>query len=289
LQAVHDSGRVLCVYIGEPPGDEGEGREAMTRAGRGTARQNATLVGLLGGLLVAAPALAGDADVQKRVRDRLTRAGLDQRGAVEVSVKDGVVALEGFTLTVDARRDAERAAGKESERVDNRLVVRPAAPLSDAKVGQAVVDAILREPRYGVFDSVGVAVEDGVVRLVGSVRQPWLKDALDRRVANLDGVRDIHNEIRVAPTSTFDDRLRAELVRRIYGDDMFARYANWAHPPIRIVVENGRVTLTGAVGSPVEQVRLGMIARGTLSFGVVNEVEVEGGRSREAVQKAPQS
>jgi hyperosmotically inducible protein len=187
-------------------------------------------------------------------------------------------------LTVDARRDAERAAGKESERVDNRLVVRPAAPLSDAKVGQAVVDAILREPRYGVFDSVGVAVEDGVVRLVGSVRQPWLKDALDRRVANLDGVRDIHNEIRVAPTSTFDDRLRAELVRRIYGDDMFARYANWAHPPIRIVVENGRVTLTGAVGSPVEQVRLGMIARGTLSFGVVNEVEVEGA-VKEAVRR----
>lgn len=261
----------------------------MTRPGRGRAGQNATLLGLLGGLLVAAPALAGDADLQKRVRDRLTRAGLDQRGAVEVSVKDGVVALEGFTLTVDARRDAERAAGKESDRVDNRLVVRPAAPLSDAKVGQAVADAILREPRYGVFDSVGVAVEDGAVRLVGSVRQPWLKDALDRRVANLDGVRDIHNEIRVAPTSTFDDRLRAELVRRIYGDDMFARYANWAHPPIRIVVENGRVTLTGAVGSPVEQVRLGMIARGTLSFGVVNEVEVEGARSKEAVQKAPQS
>ena len=189
---------------------------------------------------------------------------------------------------MDARRDAERAAGKESKRVESHLVVRP-EPFADAKVQAAAIRAVLREPRYGVFDSVGIAVQDGVVLLQGSVRQPWLKDALDGRVAEVAGVRDVKNEIRVAPTSIYDDQLRAQLYRRIYGDDMFVRYSNWAEPPIRIVVENGKVILTGLVNSRVEQVKLGMIARGTLAFGVDNQVEVESERPTEPGSKTTQS
>jgi hyperosmotically inducible protein len=247
------------------------------------------LLGLAGALSLALPATASDGDLQKKVEDRLARAGLEERGAVQVSVKDGVVTLEGFTLTVDARRDAEKAAGKESKRVESRLVVRPTEPVPDAELEKRVADAILREPRYGVFDSVGVAVEDGVVLLQGSVRQPWLKDSFDRRVAELEGVREIRNEIRIAPTSVYDDRLRLQLYRQIYGDDMFVRYSNWANPPIRIVVENGNVTLNGIVNSPVEQARLGMIARGTLAFKVTNAVEVESERTKEPARRTTES
>jgi hyperosmotically inducible protein len=247
------------------------------------------LLGLAGALFLALPATASDGDLQRRVEDRLARAGLEERGDVQVSVRDGGVTLEGFTLTVDARRDAEKAAGKESKRVESRLVVRPSEPVPDAELGKRVADAILREPRYGVFDSVGVAVEDGVVLLQGSVRQPWLKDSFDRRVAELEGVREIRNEIRIAPTSVYDDRLRLQLYRQIYGDDMFVRYSNWASPPIRIVVENGNVTLNGIVNSPVEQARLGMIARGTLAFKVTNAVEVESERTKEPARRTTES
>jgi osmotically-inducible protein OsmY len=247
------------------------------------------VAGLLGALLFAAPALASDADLQRRVEERLAKAGLEQRGNVQVSVREGVVTLDGFTLTVDARRDAERAASKVSKRVESRLVVRPEGPRPDDRVRRAVADAILDEPRYGVFDSVGIAVDDGVVLLRGSVREPWLKDALDRRVAEVSGVREIRNDIRVAPASIADDRLRAELYRRIYGDDMFVRYSNWNSPPIRIIVENGRVSLTGVVDSEVEQVRLGMIARGTVAFKVDNHVEVEGQRPKEPTRTPTQS
>jgi len=261
----------------------------MTSGGWGLAMTRVGLTGVVGALLLAAPAMASDADLQKRVENRLARAGLDERGNVQVSVKDGVVTLEGFTLTVDARRDAERAAGKESKQVESRLVVRPQEAVPDAELQKRAADAILREPRYGVFDSVGVAAKDGVVHLQGSVRQPWLKDSFDRRVAEVDGVRDIRNEIRIAPTSIYDDRLRVQLYGLIYGDDMFARYANWADPPIRIVVENGKVTLTGVVNSPVEKTRLGMIARGTLAFKVTNAVEVESERTKEPVRKTTES
>jgi hyperosmotically inducible protein len=46
-------------------------------------------------------------------------------------------------------------------------------------------------------------------------------------------------------------------------------------PPIHIVVENGRVTLTGAVGSEVERVKAGFTAGEV--FGVMsvdNELQV---------------
>jgi osmotically-inducible protein OsmY len=261
----------------------------MTRGVVVRSKAGAVLAGVLGALLAAAPALASDADVQRRVEERLAKAGLVERGDVQVSVDGGVVTLDGFTLTVDARRDAEKAAGKESKKVDSRLVVRPAAPVSDADLADLVADAILDEPRYGVFDSVGVAVEDGVALLRGSVREPWLKDSFDRRVAEVEGVREIRNEIRVAPTSIHDDRLRAQLYREIYGDEMFVRYAGWASPPIRILVEHGKVTLTGVVNNPVEQTRLGMIARGTLAFRVTNQVEVESERSKEPVRTTNES
>jgi hyperosmotically inducible periplasmic protein len=261
----------------------------MWSGAQGWVRGRTGVLAILGVFLLAAPTFASDADLQKRVEDRLSKAGLAERGNVQVSVKDGVVTLDGFALTVDARRDAEKAANKESKRVESRLVVRPEEAVSDAQVQERVADAILREPRYGVFDSVGIAVQDGVVVLQGSVHQPWLKDSFDQRVAEVEGVRDVKNEIRVAPASIYDDRLRAQLYARIYGDDMFVRYANWAEPPIRIVVENGKVTLTGVVNSAVEQVRLGMIARGTLAFKVTNAVEVESERTKEPVRKTTQS
>jgi osmotically-inducible protein OsmY len=144
----------------------------------------------------------------------------------------------------------------------------------DEAIRDAAADAVLGYPYYGVFDSVGVGVENGVVLLRGSVRHPWRKDEIARRVAHIDGVKDVRNEIRVQPVSFNDDRLRAELYRRIYGS-VLARFADTVHPPVRIVVEHGNVTLTGLVNSQVERVQLEMIARSTLSFGVDNRVQVE--------------
>jgi hypothetical protein len=140
--------------------------------------------------------------------------------------------LSGFTLTVNAQRAAEKAARKETKKVENRLRVFP-EKRADDEVRKAVADAILRDPTYGVFDSVGVGVEEGVVVLQGSVNQPWRKDDLDRRVARVPGVREIKNEIRVQPTSIHDDRLRVQLYRRIYGDILFERLPELprsAHP-----------------------------------------------------------
>ncbi len=65
------------------------------------------------------------------------------------------------------------------------------------------------------------------------------------------------------------------LARQIYGDVRFAQYAHWAHPPIRILVDRGNVILAGWVRNPVEKAVLGNIARGTLSFNVDNQLQVD--------------
>lgn len=164
--------------------------------------------------------------------------------------------------------------------------VRAAAPVADADIQSEVVDSVLGYVHYGVFDSVGVGVDGGVVTLTGSVVQPWHKDDIQKRVARLEGVREVKNQIRVQPVSISDDRLRVELYRRIYGHGMFQRYASFANPPIRIVVENGNITLTGVVNSPVEKAVLGSIARGVLAFRVDNLVQIESELNKEPA-KAP--
>ena len=108
------------------------------------------------------------------------------------------------------------------------------------------------------------------------------------RIASIPGVKGLKSEIRVQGVSGFDDSLRRQLVRRIYGDERFVQYSNWAHPPIRIIVDGGRVTLTGYVNSPVEQQLLGHIARSTLAFAVDNQVKLESDRVAEP-KKTPAS
>ena len=163
-----------------------------------------------------------------------------------------------------------------------RGLVEPAAaqdaePRPDAAIQRAAERAILGYAYYGVFDAVGVAVQDGRVTLVGSVNQPYRKDDIERRVARVAGVRAVVNTIDVQPVSFHDDRLRAELVSAIYGRGVLVNPSR-VDPPVRIVVNNGRITLLGYVNSEVEKQMLGHIARGTLAFGVDNQLKLEGER-----------
>jgi hyperosmotically inducible protein len=145
---------------------------------------------------------------------------------------------------------------------------------TDAAILKDVRDAVAGYARYTVFDAVGVEVHDGTVMLQGSVLEPYRKTDLERRVAKVKGVHEVRNQIDVQPVSFSDDRLRSQLVRRIYGGGVLVN-PSLADPPVRIVVNNGRITLLGYVNSEVERQMVGAIARGTLSFGVDNQLRLE--------------
>jgi osmotically-inducible protein OsmY len=237
-------------------------------------------------VLCAGMARGDDAGIKRKVEERLARAKLYQAADVRVSVEDGAVVLDGVASRLDAALGAERAARKEAKVVVNQIRVVPDVERKDSELRKDVVDRVLGYAWYTVYDSIEAGVLDGVVILRGSVNQPYRKTDLESRVAGIPGLKGLRSEIRVQGVSGFDDRLRRELVRRIYGDERFVQYASWAHPPIRIVVDRGRITLTGVVGSAVEQQLVGHIARGTLAFGVDNQVKLESDLRAEPVRKA---
>jgi hypothetical protein len=53
-------------------------------------------------------------------------------------------------------------------------------------------------------------------------------------------------------------------------------------------VDRGHITLVGEVASRVDREVIGHIARGTLSFGVDNQLSVESEREKEPVKKTSQ-
>jgi osmotically-inducible protein OsmY len=231
-----------------------------------------------GVMLGASAARADDATTKRKIEERLVRAKVYASADVRVSVDHGQVTLDGLSSRIDVALAAERAARRESKQVVNRIRVVPDVERKDSEIRKDVVSAVLGYPWYTVYDSVETGVENGVVTLKGSVNQPNRKTEIEARVASVAGLKGLKTEITVQPLSSFDDRLRRELVHRIYGDERFVQYASWADPPIRIIVDDGRVTLTGFVGSAVEQQVVGQIARGTLAFAVDNQVKLDSER-----------
>ena len=150
-------------------------------------------------------------------------------------------------------------------------------PKTDAEIARQVRHEILMYPRYTLWDDVSFRVVNGSVELLGAVSQPYKKEDLGRLVQRVPGVTGVTNDLKVLPLSPMDDRLRLQVARAIYSDPALSRYRIMAVPPIHIIVENGRVTLTGSVASNMEKQIASIRASGAgLSFGpVINNLEVE--------------
>ena len=138
-----------------------------------------------------------------------------------------------------------------------------------------IQEQVLRYAFFTVFDNVDVEIgEDGFVTLSGRVTGAHKQRALEQRVAALDGVMSVTNEITVLPASRFDNQLRYRVARAIYGDSTFWHYAARAHPSIHIVVERGHVTLTGVVDSETDRHLALVLARQFDAFSVTNELKL---------------
>lgn len=138
-----------------------------------------------------------------------------------------------------------------------------------------VSQQVLRYPQFTIFDSVHTQVQEGVVTLSGRVTMPYKADDIARRVARVEGVDDVRNEITVLPVSLFDDELRLRIARAIYGNSNFWRYGAMVNPPVHIIVENGRVTLEGVVNSNIDRMLARSIASSFDAFKVTNDLKTD--------------
>jgi hyperosmotically inducible protein len=154
-----------------------------------------------------------------------------------------------------------------------------------ATLDQKALDRITREvrhelvmlPFYGVFDTLSYKVDpDGTVTLVGEVSRPTLKSDAENVVKKIEGVPRVVNNLEVLPTSFNDDRIRRDVYRAIYGNEVLNQYQMRAVPPIHIIVKNGHVKLEGVVARAMDKQIAGVQANSVSGvFSMDNNLIVE--------------
>lgn len=244
------------------------------------------ILGLFLAISMASVALAAeasgaaryDASIQSRVSQELT-AKKEFRN-VQAAVEDGIVTLTGSVDLYQQKLDA----AKKVRKLANVQGVRNLIEVAGADVPDAQLAAQLNRKLYydrvgwdNVFNFITASVENGVVTLNGAARLDVDRDSALWLAYNAPGVKDVVNNISVAPVSTFDDRIRIQAARVIYRDPVLSRYAIDPARPIRIVVDRGKLSLYGTVASQMDKEVAGIRASQVFgAFSVQNNLQVEG-------------
>jgi hyperosmotically inducible periplasmic protein len=250
----------------------------MTRKSSWTAVGSVLAVGLLSATLVAQTATASryDGQIQNVVTHKM--ASKDQFSNVKSSVEDGIVTLTGTVNLYQRKLDAAKLARKTANVQGVRNLITVDGPnVSDEQLEQKLATK-LRYVRVGydnTFDYFALGVKDGVVTVEGQDRTGVGRDEAMADIANMPGVKDVIDNVSLAPVSMFDDGIRLRAMRAIYRDPVLSRYAMDPARPIRIVVANGHVTLYGAVDSAMDKNLAGIRANQIFgAFSVENKLVV---------------
>jgi hyperosmotically inducible protein len=151
-----------------------------------------------------------------------------------------------------------------------------AAPqVTDATLAGEAVAAVRKYAYFSIFDDVNVRVDNRTVTITGNVTMPFKRQDIGNRIARIDGVRSVENDLQVLPVSLTDSRLRMEVARAIYGNPVFWQYAAMVNPPIHIIVKYGRITLTGVVNSQVERMLAYSLAQVDGALSVKNDLRLD--------------
>lgn len=145
------------------------------------------------------------------------------------------------------------------------------------RLAERIRKELVTLPNYDVFDNLLFSLDGkDVVTLSGQVRLPSLKVSAERVVANLEGVREVINQIDVLPISSFDDDIRRDAFLRIYSQSQLNRYSLRAVPAIHIIVTGGKLALEGVVADESDKNLAGLRARQVPNvFEVVNNLRLE--------------
>lgn len=143
------------------------------------------------------------------------------------------------------------------------------------RISKEVRHELVTLPFYSVFDDLAYKVNGNTVTLYGYVTRPTLKSDAERAVKSIEGVENVVNNIEVLPLSPNDDLIRRAVYRAIYSQPGLDTYSLRAVPTIHIIVKNGNVTLTGAVGNQMDKQRAEIAAKGVPGvFSVTNNLQV---------------
>jgi osmotically-inducible protein OsmY len=228
----------------------------------------------------AQAAAAKDQQLQAEVQQKIAKK--KDMSQVHVQVEDRVAKLSGSVPDLRAKLEAaHQARGVDGvDGVVNQIEVHTES-VPDEQLKREIADRLTYD-RMGMgqtFNALTVGVHNGVVTVGGQVRDYPDRDSAVDIIVDTKGVKGVIDNIEVAPLSPMDDQIRLAAARAIYGNPSMIRYANDPAHPIRILVENGRVTLVGVVDSQVDKSVAGNAVRGLPGvLGVKNDLVVAGGQ-----------
>lgn len=231
------------------------------------------------------------------IRDALAQDPRVLSFHVDVDVDGRDVTLRGEVDNLKAKRAAASIARHTAGvlAVDDRLRVRPTTVFEDAKIGNDVEEAILRDPFIDRYE-IRVVVIDGVVHLYGEVDTEFEKGQADDIASRVNGVLAVENHLNVDDSAAsypyspywdtsdyydydwfqhkpaFTTMTDAEIKEQIESELWWSPFVD--SEEITVKVQNGVATLSGRVSSLVERDAAVDNARQGGARWVQNEIEL---------------
>jgi hyperosmotically inducible protein len=169
-----------------------------------------------------------------------------------------IVILSGLFLTAAAGQSGEPPVTNEpvppqDSAAQNQMQSEQVSQEAQQAIAKKVIHAIVMLPYYGVFDNIGFRLQGRTVILEGQVLRSSLKPDAERAVKKVEGVDKVVNNIEILPPGPIDQSIRERVRQAIYTYGPLFKYSNMPNPPIRIIVKNARVTLTGVVDNETDK------------------------------------
>jgi osmotically-inducible protein OsmY len=202
-----------------------------------------------------------DDKLRADVLAELARSPRIRSSEIGVIVKDGAVTLSGMVHTLDEKACAERAVRniKGVRAIADDIEVK--LPAEMRKADEHVAEQISRVLTwYSSLRNMDVRaeVDDGHVTLTGEVDFLYQKSLAAERVAELESVRSVSNQITIRDLRAIDeDEVKRQIAAALH------RHAAVEASGIRISVANGTVFLEGVVEACCERDLIAEAARTT--------------------------
>jgi osmotically-inducible protein OsmY len=193
-------------------------------------------------------AMKTDREIQIDVLDELRWEPSVNATDIGVTVKDGVVTLEGTVDSYAEKWAAEKAAKRlpnvKGLAVELEVKLPGYSERTDADIARTA-ENVLQWDVLVPRNRIKVTVEKGFLTLEGEVDREFQRSAAGRAVHHLTGVKGVSNQITIKPKVVpieVKEKIEAALKRNAMLDA----------EQIKVQAEGGKVTLTGSVRSWAE-------------------------------------